>query len=304
MKMNNQPNPRHRTLLRPNHRQHGGALAPALVLVGLFVAAPISGADSERLIELLNDLRQSPPARCQGEPLSPVGPLAPNPRLANLRLEDHGDLQRGLRDTGYQASAAQVIGVSGPRTAKSALKLIEKRYCQVLLDAQFAEVGVHRQGNRWQLVLARPLIDQELGDWQAAGQEVLRRTNDARAKARRCGSRHYDAAPPLRWNEQLGKTALVHSEDMARANFFSHQGSDNSQVGQRARRESYQWRGVGENLAAGQGNPEQAISGWLASPGHCANLMDPRYTELGAAYATNPKSDAVIYWTQVFGLPD
>lgn len=302
--MNDQPNPRRRSLLRPNHRQHGGALAPALVLVGLFAAAPISGADGERLVELLNDLRQSPPARCDGKPVSAVGPLAPSPRLANLRLDEHNDLQRGLRETGYQASAAQVIGVSGPRNAKSALKLIQQRYCGVLLDAQFAEVGVHRRGNHWQLVLARPLIDQDLGDWQAAGQEVLRRTNEARAKARRCGPRQFEAAPPLRWNERLGKTALAHSQDMARGDFFSHQGSDGSQVGQRAKRQGYQWQGVGENLAAGQGNPEQAISGWLASPGHCANLMDPRYTELGAAYATNPKSDAVIYWTQVFGLPD
>lgn len=302
--MNKQPDRRRPPLLRPSHRQHGGAVAPALVVAGLLAAAPISGADSERLVELLNDMRQSPPVRCEGEHRSPVGPLAPNPRLANLRLDEHSDLQRGLRETGYQASAAQVIGVSGPRNAKSALKLIEQRYCGVLLDPQFAEVGVHRRGNRWQLVLARPLIDRELGDWQTAGQEVLSRTNEARAKARRCGSRHYEAAPPLRWNEQLGKAALVHSQDMADVDFFSHQGSDGSQVGQRARREGYQWRGVGENLAAGQGNPEQAISGWLASPGHCANLMDPRYTELGAAYATNPKSDAVIYWTQVFGLPE
>lgn len=302
--MKDQPKPQRTSSWRPSHRQHGGALAPALVLAGLFVAAPINGANGEQLVELLNDLRQSPPARCEGKPLSPVGPLAPNPRLANLRLDEHGDLQRALRDTGYQASSAQVIGVSGPRNAKGALKLIQQRYCQVLLDPQFAEVGVQRRGKRWQLVLARPLIDQELGDWQAAGQEVLRRTNEARAQPRRCGSRRYEAAPPLRWNERLGKTALAHSQDMAGKDFFSHQGSDGSQVGQRAKREGYQWRGVGENLAAGQGNAEQAISGWLASPGHCANLMDPRYAELGAAYATNPQSDAVIYWTQVFGLPD
>lgn len=302
--MNSPPNARRPSPMRPSHRQHGGVLAPALVLVGLLGAAPISGADSERLIELINDMRRSPPARCEGEHLSPVGPLAPNPRLGNLRLDEHSDLQRGLREAGYQASTAQVIGVSGPRSAKRALKLVEQRFCRVLLDPQYAEVGVHRRGNRWQLVLARPLIDRELGDWQAAAQEVLSRTNEARAKPRRCGSRHYEAAPPLRWSDQLGQTALVHSQDMASADFFSHQGSDGSQVGQRARREGYQWLGVGENLAAGQGTPEQAISGWLASPGHCANLMDPRFTELGAAYATNPNSEAVIYWTQVFGLPD
>lgn len=301
--MNNQPNPR-RSLLHPSHRQHGGALAPALLLAGLFIAAPISSADGERLIELINDLRQSPPASCEGERHPAVGPLAPNRQLAQMQLDEHRDMQQALREVEYQASKAQVIGISGPGTAKGALKLISQRYCQVLLDPQFAEIGVHRRGNRWQLVLARPLIDRPLGDWQAAGQEVLRRTNEARAQARRCGSRRYEAAPPLRWNDRLGNTALAHSRDMANEDFFSHQGSDGSQVGQRARRQGYDWLGVGENLAAGQGNPAQAISGWLASPGHCANLMDPRYTELGAAYATNPQSEAVIYWTQVFGVPD
>jgi len=45
------------------------------------------------------------------------------------------------------------------------------------------------------------------------------------------------------------------------------------------------------------------LEGWLASPGHCANLMNPAYTELGAAYAVDPQSDAAIYWTAMFGAP-
>jgi uncharacterized protein YkwD len=31
--------------------------------------------------------------------------------------------------------------------------------------------------------------------------------------------------------------------------------------------------------------------------------MNPAYTEMGAAYVIDPKSDASIYWTQVFGRP-
>ncbi|EGH49761.1 Allergen V5/Tpx-1 related protein, partial [Pseudomonas syringae pv. pisi str. 1704B] len=30
---------------------------------------------------------------------------------------------------------------------------------------------------------------------------------------------------------------------------------------------------------------------WLASPGHCANLMNPMFTEVGAAYATATNAD-------------
>jgi len=45
------------------------------------------------------------------------------------------------------------------------------------------------------------------------------------------------------------------------------------------------------------------VAGWLASPGHCANLMNPAFSELGAGYAVDPKSDAGIYWTALFGAP-
>jgi len=31
--------------------------------------------------------------------------------------------------------------------------------------------------------------------------------------------------------------------------------------------------------------------------------MNPAYTELGAAYAVDPQSDAAIYWTAMFGAP-
>ena len=43
------------------------------------------------------------------------------------------------------------------------------------------------------------------------------------------------------------------------------------------------------------------VEGWLASPSHCYNLMNPDFHEMGAAYASNPQSQATIYWTQVFG---
>ena len=46
---------------------------------------------------------------------------------------------------------------------------------------------------------------------------------------------------------------------------------------------------------------DAAVQGWLNSPGHCANIMSPTYTEMGTAFAVNDKSGAGIYWVQVFG---
>ena len=57
----------------------------------------------------------------------------------------------------------------------------------------------------------------------------------------------------------------------------------------------------GPRFAAALDRPRQIVEGWLASPGHCTNLMNPRFSELGAAYAVDPQSDAGIYWVGMFG---
>ena len=49
----------------------------------------------------------------------------------------------------------------------------------------------------------------------------------------------------------LDRTALIHAQDMAKKNFFEHQGSDGSTVAARATKVGYDWRSIGENIAAG-----------------------------------------------------
>jgi uncharacterized protein YkwD len=43
------------------------------------------------------------------------------------------------------------------------------------------------------------------------------------------------------------------------------------------------------------------MEGWLASPGHCENIMSPRFSEMGIAWVVDPKSTSGVYWAQVFG---
>jgi len=102
---------------------------------------------------------------------------------------------------------------------------------------------------------------------------------------------------------KLAAAALAHSRDMANRNYFRHTGKNGSQVGGRATRAGYDWRRVGENIAAGQGLPKQVMSAWLSSPHHRANIMYGRFAGMGAAYAVNPDSDTTISGTQVFGTP-
>ncbi|WP_342190492.1 CAP domain-containing protein [Paenibacillus macquariensis] len=61
------------------------------------------------------------------------------------------------------------------------------------------------------------------------------------------------------------------------------------------------WRAYGENIAAGQTTPEEVTRVWMNSPGHRANILDPRFTDIGVGYvAGTATSQYRTYWTQLF----
>ena len=271
-------------------------LAAALLLVG--TARAEEGEDD--LVELIN-ARRAEARDCAGKERSPASPLAPSAALAQVDARTSAELGKALSRAGYLASTAATIVVSGPRDAREALRQIEQHYCANLLDARYSDIGVSRSGSTWRINIARPLIAKDLGDWREAGQAVLELVNKARAKPRVCGERSFAAARPLAWSDALAQAALVHSRDMAARNYFDHADPNGATVAQRATRSGYRWRAVGENIAAGQGSARQVVAGWLASPGHCENIMSRDFADMGAAYAINPHSAMEIYWTQAFG---
>jgi uncharacterized protein YkwD len=130
--------------------------------------------------------------------------------------------------------------------------------------------------------------------------EMLTLVNNARAVARQCGDTSYPAVPALAWHCDLETAAQGHSDSMAQNDFFSHTGLDNSSPGDRITAAGYIWRAYGENIAAGYATAEDAMTGWLNSPGHCANLMSSLMTEIGTGVAENPSAQYRIYWTQDF----
>ena len=87
----------------------------------------------------------------------------------------------------------------------------------------------------------------------------------------------------------------------AEQRYFDHVDRRGRGIAERARQLGYRWRAIGENIAAGQGSAQQVVAGWLASPGHCANILSPDFAEMGTAYALNPQAAMEIYWTQVLG---
>lgn len=270
-----------------------------LIAAGLLCATVAAAQDAGALVELINDHRASPPP-CAGTRAAMAGPLTPAAALSNASAAG-GRLQDALPAAGYAASRSFAITLSGPQDAASAMRLLAERYCKELSSPRYSEIGVARDGSRWRIVLAQPLLSPDLAPSNEAGRQILALVNAARAEPRSCGDRRFGSASPLRWNAMLAATALAHSTDMARRDDFSHVGRGGSQVGVRARRNGYEWSAIGENIAAGQGSPQQVMTGWLASPGHCANIMSDAFSDMGAAYAVDRDSTATIYWTQVFG---
>ena len=132
----------------------------------------------------------------------------------------------------------------------------------------------------------------------------LAAVNQARSVGQICGNTPYGPSPPVSWSDNLAMAAYLHSEDMALNNFFSHTGADGSTPGQRISRQGYPWRTYGENIAVGYPTVSSVLLGWLGSEGHCRNLMDPSFTEIGAGYAVGPfgGNPAARYWT--FDLAD
>ncbi|SDH59659.1 CAP domain-containing protein [Pseudomonas panipatensis] len=263
------------------------------------LTSPAQASGERQLAAAINDYRAHP-ARCEGRRAPVLAPLQLKSSLA-LPVGEGGALREAVRDNGYQAVAVRSIRLAGAEDADAAFDLLEERYCGALLDAQYADIGISRAGREWRVVLAKPLLDSRLNDSRATDKTLLAQVNAARARPRLCGRQRFGAARPLTWNAALGTAAQRHSRDMAEENYFSHQDPDGRMPDDRARAAGFRGRQVGENIAAGQGSAAQAMAGWLASPGHCANLMNPLFTQVGAGYATDSRSDHGVYWTMDFG---
>ncbi|MEG0859855.1 MAG: CAP domain-containing protein [Pseudomonas sp.] len=254
-----------------------------------------------QLIDSINSYR-SQPQNCGGQGTLELPPLASDPRLV-LPATGTVDLRTALAQANYPMVNVQAITLNGPRDAQAAMQAVRESFCQVVLAPQFIDIGVSQQGRDWRIVLARPLLAGKLGDWQAEGQKLLTLINSARSQQRQCGGQTFAAATPLAWNAVLASTAESHTRAMANQNFLDHRDRDGRTPGDRAELAGYAGQLTGETIAAGQDTPRKVVDGWLASPGHCTNLMNPQFTEMGAAYAVDPKSDAGIYWTAMFGAP-
>ncbi|MBB3223423.1 CAP domain-containing protein [Pseudoduganella umbonata] len=271
-------------------------LLAGLLLSASASALPTQARHAPDLATLINAYRAAP-GRCAGVPATPVPPLAVEAALSQIRIVSGTFLEPALENAGYPVEHAEALFISGAADAAEAMQALREGYCARLLGTDIAAVGTIRAGDGWHVVLARP-ERRELPAPESIGEATLAAVNAARAAPRQCGERQFAAAPPLRLNRALDAAALSHSQYMAQVRYFSHKQKNGSVVGDRALRAGYRWRTIGENIASGQRTAQEAVQGWLDSPGHCANIMNAAFVEMGVGYAVNP-ARGTLYWTQV-----
>ena len=119
--------------------------------------------------------------------------------------------------------------------------------------------------------------------------QVVRLVNVARADAG-CAPLHVDA--------RLATAARLHSEDMARQNYFSHTSLDGRSPWDRMARPGLRLR-LGREHRGGLHHPGSGDDGWMNSSGHRANILNCSNKAIGVGVGKGGTYG--IYWTQDFG---
>jgi len=92
---------------------------------------------------------------------------------------------------------------------------------------------------------------------------------------------------PLRLNARLGAAAAQHSREMGASGYFEHASLDGTAFWKRIARwygsSGYGYWSVGENLlwSAPGVDASGALDLWMHSPEHRANILSPRWREIG-----------------------
>jgi uncharacterized protein YkwD len=108
---------------------------------------------------------------------------------------------------------------------------------------------------------------------------------------------------PLRLDPELSRIATQYARQMADADRMSHALTKELRLGDRLKRNGYQFIAAGENIAAGYRTLAEAFSGWRDSPSHDRGMKDAEMTVMGIGTAYNPNSKYKVFWCLILALP-
>ncbi|OGN02861.1 MAG: hypothetical protein A2655_04565 [Candidatus Yanofskybacteria bacterium RIFCSPHIGHO2_01_FULL_43_42] len=106
-------------------------------------------------------------------------------------------------------------------------------------------------------------------------------------------------------NTLLDSAALKKAEDILERDYFEHTAPDGIKASDLVSDAGYQFLLVGENLALGNFDDEaDLVAAWMDSPGHRANILQPKYKDIGVA-AVRGEYEGKDVWVsvQIFAVP-
>ena len=105
--------------------------------------------------------------------------------------------------------------------------------------------------------------------------------------------------PALKWDESLAAAARKHAHRMAFYNVLEHQLSGEPDLKARLTEAGARFSMIAENIAVAP-NSQTIHTGWMNSPGHRGNILNPRLTAVGIAAV---RGSGGLFAVQDFSLP-
>ena len=129
-----------------------------------------------------------------------------------------------------------------------------------------------------------------------SGLDILKITNAERAAV---------SLKPYTSNMLLDRIASLRADDLFANQYFEHESPDGKSAPELAPVVGYKYLYIGENLAMGDFyTDEEIVKAWMDSPGHKANILNDKYTELGVAVKEGEyKGSTTVIAVQIFGRP-
>lgn len=123
---------------------------------------------------------------------------------------------------------------------------------------------------------------------------VLNLVNNLRARGCYCDDTFMRPVEPLKWDDDLYRSAISHAREMEEYHYFSHFNKKGEDIGERLDLMGYDWQVAGENLGEGQQDFMEVLGDWKNSKSHCQMLMNAKVTDMAVARYGK-------YWVQHFG---
>ena len=287
--------------LFPNPLRRTSARLCALGLGSVMTLAAAAGSSAGRPMDPIHIVQALREGGCGGI-------LPPARRLEQDALLDRAarawaagrTLGDATESSGYQSEKVEGLHVTGSDGAL--LQQLRSSSCLTVTNHDMRDIGVYRRGADTWLVLGYKYAVPSTQEAPRLAARTLELVNEARSQPRRCGSRSFAPAPPLTLDRTLDSVAHGHAADMAEHNYFEHQDLAGHTPADRVRAVGYREKLVGENIAFGPRTADEVVQGWLDSPGHCENIMDPRFAQMGIAYAAGHAKRG-LFWVQLFAQP-